>query len=140
MAKINMLSQLPPNFEILHAYAILPGQRRYRCIWVTCYDVPIFRLQSPGDSSQPITTLSPTIMRRVAIRYELRPTLCDWCETARSPSQSSCRQTSYGSIARSCLWFLSQQSDVDRNKCDWMRLCCKFAKQSSCKIYSLHKF
>ena len=99
MAKINMLSQLPPNFEILHAYAILPGQRRY--IWVHLNHVLIFRLQSPGDSSQPITTLSPTIMRRVAIRYKLRPTLCDWCETARSPSQSSCRQTSYGSIAMS---------------------------------------
>ena len=60
-----------------------------------------FVFNQHGDSSQPITTLSPTIMRRVAIRYELRPTLCDWCETARSPSQSSCRQTSYGSIARS---------------------------------------
>ena len=29
MAKKNILSQLSLNFQILHVYAILPGQRRY---------------------------------------------------------------------------------------------------------------
>ena len=35
-----------------------------RCRRVTCYDVPIFRFQSPGDSSQPITSYA------VADNYE----------------------------------------------------------------------
>ena len=54
MAKMNILSQLSPNFQILHVYAISPGQRR--CRRVTWYDVPIFRFQSPGDILQPITS------------------------------------------------------------------------------------
>ena len=92
----------------------------HRCRRVTCYDVPIFRFRSPGDSSQPITSYavdSPTIMRRVAIRLKRRPiwkcyaTGVKLFGVRRSPvANKPAMNQSQGAlvdVGRNCLSFLS---------------------------------
>ena len=103
--------------------------------WRTDLSSPITRKQL---EVKPIAVLSPTYMRKVAITFEPATNLgvlCDWCKTGRSPSQSADNQVSdklathqsqgvLGGVGRSCLWFLSQDSDAAKSEIK-LRACLK---------------